>query len=333
MERLKMKIQNKPFTQLLSNGVFKYELLYFNVKVLKDFSEDPRYHISNFDDRQNISIKTEYDSSEEINSGEKIVLDNIGFGYDENDERVIAIFLKQLASLPAEMQQIFNARRNNNDVYLDPTFIESINGIYSKDMSIFEAITYEIQKINEICESNNDGNLFEEDFKDERPELFKLILLPTKKEYTDFIQTFDKMIYDNVNKEFFKSKLDKPWKTIKPAGSKNLIEEWLKKLNVETDNIEIITTSIDDIRKERNIPSHELHKNEYDAIYYKKQTTALIEIYKALKILINILIEHYSLQEYELEKWFIEDNIRTYSKTEIKQEENKNYIFMKDLKN
>ena len=275
-----MKNQNKPFSEMLESGIHKYELLYFNIKILKDFAEDPRYTISNFDDRQNISISTEYDYDEKINDGEKIVIDNIGFGYDEYDERVIGVFLKQLAALPSKMQQIFYARRNNNNVYLDPSYIKSINGSWSSDISVFDGILYEIQEINKICTDNGDEKLFEDDFKIERPELFKLILLPTKKEYEDFIRLFDKMIYDNVNKKFFNTKIELRWKEMK-----------------------------------------------------QKQTEALIKIYTALKLLIKILIKQFNLKDYKLEEWFVENNIRTYSISEIKKEENKNYIFMEDYRN
>lgn len=328
-----MKNQNKPFSEMLESGIHKYELLYFNIKILKDFAEDPRYTISNFDDRQNISISTEYDYDEKINDGEKIVIDNIGFGYDEYDERVIGVFLKQLAALPSKMQQIFYARRNNNNVYLDPSYIKSINGSWSSDISVFDGILYEIQEINKICTDNGDEKLFEDDFKIERPELFKLILLPTKKEYEDFIRLFDKMIYDNVNKKFFNTKIELRWKEMKRNGSNKLIEMWLTNIKVDKCTISKITTPIKDIRTKRNIPSHEIHNNVYDKSYYEKQTEALIKIYTALKLLIKILIKQFNLKDYKLEEWFVENNIRTYSISEIKKEENKNYIFMEDYRN
>lgn len=328
-----MKDQNKPFSSLIESGIHKYELVYFNIKLLKDFAEDPRYHISNFDDRQNISIITEYDYNDKINDGEKIVLDNIGFGYDEYGERVICVFLKQLAALPCEMQQIFYARRNNNDVYLDPSYIKSINGSWSSDISIFDAILYEIREINKICTSNGDEKLFEDEFESERPELFKLILLPTKKEYEDFIRLFDKMIYDNIHKEFFKTKINSSWNKIERTGSKKLIEKWLTYIKIDEDIIDKIITPIGEIRDERNTPSHEIHSNIYDKTYYEKQTEALLKIYKSLKLLIDILIKQFNLEEYSFEKWFIHDNIRTYSINEIKKEENKNYIFMKEYRN
>lgn len=295
---------------------------------MKDFTDDPRYHISNFDERWNISIKTESDDDEKIHPREKIVLDNIGWGYDEYNNRVIAIFLNQLSNLPSQMQLRFYSYLNENDVYLDKSFINSINGIWSNEISIFKAILYEIQKINNICKIIFNDTLFEDEFKQKRPEDFRLILLPTVKEYNNFISSVDKMVYDNVNKEFFKSKLDKNWKTIKRTGSLDLLSEWLTSLNVEKEKIDNINNSIDEVRKERNIVSHEIHDNELKIEFYEKQCVSLLKIYNALKLLIEILIECNDLKENKLDKWFIDDKIRVYSIEEIKQEKYKNYMFL-----
>lgn len=320
--------QNKPFSELLKKGNHPYELFYFDIKVLKDFTDDPRYYISNFDERWNISIKTESDDDEKIHPREKIVLDNIGWGYDEIGTRVIAIFLKQLSNLPSQMQLRFYSYLNETDVYLDKSFINSINAHWSSETSIFKAILYEILEINNICEIIFNDCLFEDTFEEKRPEDFRLILLPTIKEYNNFISSVDKMVYDNVNKEFFKSKLEKNWKTIKRSGSLDLLSEWLTSLNVEQEKIDNIINSIDDVRQERNIVSHEIHDNELKIEFYEKQCISLLKIYHALKLLIEILIECPNLNEYELDKWFIDDKIRTYSLEEIKQEKYKNYKFM-----
>lgn len=320
--------QNKPFSELLKRGIHPYVLFYFDIKVLKDFTDDPRYHISNFDERWNISIKTKPDDDDKIHSREKIVLDDIGWGCDEFDTRVIAIFLKQLSNLHSQMQLRFYSYLNENDVYLDKSFINSINGSWSTEISIFEAILYEIQEINNICNTIFDECLFEDDFKEKRPEDFRLILLPTIKEYNNFISSVDKMVYDNINKEFFKLKLDKNWKTIKRMGSLNLLSDWLTSLGVEKGEIDKIFNLIDDVRQERNIVSHEINENELKTEFYEKQSNSLLKIYNALKLLIEILINFHDLNDYELDEWFIKDKIRTYSIEEIKQEKYKNYKFV-----
>ena len=98
------------------------------------------------------------------------------------------------------MQLRFYSYLNETDVYLDKSFINSINGSWSNETSIFKAILYEIQEINKICEIIFNDCLFEDTFEEKRPEDFRLILLPTIKEYYNFISSVDKMVYDNVSK-------------------------------------------------------------------------------------------------------------------------------------
>ena len=107
-----------------------------------------------------------------------------------------------------------------------------------------------------------------------------------------------------------------------------MLSEWLTLLNVEKEKIEDIINSINDVRQERNIVSHEIHDNELKIEFCEKQCISLLKIYHALKLLIKILIECLDLNEYELDKWFVDDKIRTYSLEEIKQEKYKNYKFM-----
>lgn len=107
------------YSWLLENGRHPYELIYFEAKALNDFIYDPRYQINNFIFKCNISIKESYYDDEKFESKNKIILDNIGFGYDENNMRIIAIFLKNLAQLPIIIQQRFNTYELDNNVYLD----------------------------------------------------------------------------------------------------------------------------------------------------------------------------------------------------------------------
>lgn len=80
--------------------------------------------------------------------------------------------------------------------------------------------------------------LFRNDFTDDRPRGFGLILRPTRRNYGDFIHLLDKMISENINRKFFVgtgltlfSKTPKQDGTVesRPKGSLALLEEWLNK--------------------------------------------------------------------------------------------------------
>lgn len=296
-----------------------YEIIYFNIELLKNIYDNPEYKITNFDYKLNISGNS-YSEDEEI------FIDNIGLGYDiENKRRIIGIFLKYLSILPEKIQQRFKSYQIDSKCVLDPSFIKTtINGEWEENESIFDAILYEIYVINKICNKKQEIELFNKNFhpdinnpstkSNERPAYFKIIILSTKKEYCDFINEFDKLISDNINKKFFEDKIEP--NEYKDSGTINLLKKWLKSINIEENKIEKIIKPLQNIRKERNECSHRIYTNESNIIYNEKQIEKLVEIYKSLKILINVLINHFKL-EYKPKDWFIQDKIRTYSINEF----------------
>ena len=313
----------KPYSKQLKNED-ALKLIYFEAKSLNDFIYDPRYEIINFIHRCNISISNEYYHDDSFEDKNKIVLDNIGFGYDENDERIIGIFLKNLSKLSPQIQQRFKTYEIHKNVYLDSLFINSINGKWSKP-SIFQVINYEIEKINEII--NDDEKLFLNEFKNNSPREFNIIILPTQNEYNSFITTFDKILSDNLNKEFFRGKVELNKKTSKNElhkGTISLLKEWLEKINVNKETITKIINPIKEVRNQRNKPSHSIYTDKYDVNFIVKQNDILLEIYHSLRFLINELKKYYN-STVSLDKWFINNKIVTHTPKDIKIDKNKNY--------
>lgn len=241
--------------------------------------------------------------------------------------RIIAIFLKNLAQLPIIIQQRFNTYELDNNVYLDSTFINSIIGLWSNKTDIFKAIHYEMEKINNICK--NDKKFFRKIFKNNSPPEFNIIILPTKNEYNSFITTFDKLLSDNINKNYFQGKVELIEYTEEKEkihkGTLRLLEEWLENIGVETEIIYKIINPIKDVRKQRNKPSHSIYDDEYNIDFIIKQTEILIVVYHSLKCLIEELIKYYKLNNFCLDSWFVDNEISTHSLDEIKIEDNINY--------
>ena len=315
------------YTWLLEKGEHPYKLIYFEAKLLNDFIYDPRYQINNFIFKCNISIKEPYYNGEEIDSKNKIILDNIGFGYDENNMRIVAIFLKNLTLLPSKIQQRFYTYEITSKIYLDSTFINSINGKWSDKTNIFKAIHYEMEIINKICKK--DKKFFRKIFRNNNPSEFNIIILPTKNEYNSFITTFDKLLSDNINKEYFEGKVELIEYTEENEkihkGTKRLLKEWLGEIGVESEIIDKIVIPIGDVRNQRNKPSHSIYDDEYDINFTKKQTKILIDVYHSLKCLIEELIKYYGIDNSCLDNWFINNEISTHSLDEIKINDNENY--------
>ena len=307
-----------------------YKLVYFEAKVLNDFIYDPRYLINNFIFKCNISIKEEFDNVDDFDNDNKIILDNIGFGYDENNMRIVAVFLKNLSELPYKIQNRFYTYEINNNAFLDSTFVNSINGKWSNKTTIFKAIHYEMEQINKICK--NDKKFFRSTFKINSPKEFNIIILPTKNEYNSFITTFDKLLSDNINKNYFKGKIELIEISNEGKIHKNtirLLKEWLEKIDVDSEIINKIINPINDVRKQRNKPSHSIYDDEYDINFTIKQTNILIDVYYSLKCLIEKLINYYEIETPIFDEWFINDKISLHSLDEIRNKTNENYQMIK----
>lgn len=202
-------------------------------------------------------------------------MDNVGFGFDENNERIFAVLLKELSELHLEMQKIFSVYEVKKKTYVDPSYIKSMNDGEWPDHSLFSAILYQIEQINNLC-SNNDVTLFKSDYKNKTPIEFNiLLLLPTKKEYDSFIKVFDIMLSDNINQKFFEGQIDlieftnEDGTKEKYKGTIALLKEWLGEIGVSQEIIQKSIRIIKKVRSQRSKPSHNIRDNQFNINTFK----------------------------------------------------------------
>jgi hypothetical protein len=131
-----------------------------------------------------------------------------------------------------------------------------------------------------MCKLIGKPSLFKNDFKEKRPEDFKIFLKPTLKNYNEFIHILDKMLSENINKKFFKGEVDFDEEItrrdgkieVRPKASIRIFEEWLRsKFRTDEDFYREIFDPIKDIRKQRQSPAHKISEDEYDKAYHQKQ--------------------------------------------------------------
>lgn len=317
------------YTQQLSNGECPYKLLYFEVDLLRNIIDNPRYIISNNSFKYNISITEEYDNDETLDEKYKFILDNVGLGFDENIKRIFAVLLKELSELHPEMQKRFNVYEVKKKTYVDPSYIKSMNEGEWPDPSVFSAILYQIEQINNLC-CNNEIKLFKSNYKKKPPIEFNILVLSTKKEYDNFIKIFDIMLSDNLNKKFFEGKLDlieftnEDGTKKKEKGTISLFKEWLAEIGVSQDTIKKTIKIINKVRSERSKPSHNIRDNEFDIEYLQKQNKIVVEVYNTFRLLIDELSEINQIKV-KHPKWYVENRIGMQSIEEIKNKDNKNY--------
>ena len=317
------------YTRKLTNGECSYKLVYFEADLLRNIIDDSRYVICNNSFKYNISITEEYDNDETLDEKFKFILDNVGLGFDENNERIFAVLLKELSELHPEMQKRFSVYEVKKKTYIDPSYIKSMNDGEWPDPSLFSAILYQIEQINNLC-SNNDVTLFKSDYKNKPPIEFNILVLPTKKEYDNFIKVFDIMLSDNINQKFFEGQIDlieftnKDGTKEKYKGTIALLKEWLGEIGVSQEIIQKSIKIIKKVRSQRSKPSHNIRENEFNIKYIQNQNNIILEVYNAFRLLIDEISQ---IKELKIKhsRWYVENRIAVQSLEEIKNKDNENY--------
>ena len=293
----------KPYTLELALGTGQLEFRAFDLSVLEVYRNDPRYHYTNDDIHGRISISDENLESQDVSDKDKILLNTFGFAYDENFNRAVAVFCIYLNMLSPEHQQVWKSKELTGNYKLHPDYYRAcIQGIPGERMSICSAIIEEIQIINRMCEIMVRPHLFREDFQKGRPRNFSFLVRPTLDEYNSFVHTLDKMMSDNINKEFFmdevsdeiEEKRDDRKIVVIPKGTIKMLSEWLDcnfRL-IEQKLINELIATFKEVRKQRQKPAHALKPNEFDQKYFHSQRKLVIKAYNAIRIIRLIFAIH-----------------------------------------
>lgn len=165
--------------------------------------------------------------------------------------------------------------------------------------------------------------LFRKSFENEnRPKEFTFFFTPTLKNYNDFILLLDKMISENLNKDFFEGKVDFfEFKKLenglvekRSKGTLQLFEEWLTSVfKVKGDGtVSELFKPLRKIRKERQSPAHRINENQYDRQLIEKQKIIMDDIYSVFRNLRNIFHQHPKARNFEIPDWLENGKIKTF---------------------
>ncbi len=298
----KRDVSNMPiYSKKLALCEPQLKVFYFDINVLERYNLDPRYELyfSNYYGR--ISYVGDENGNSDLGENDQIYLKTFGLGYNSKGERVIGVFLRYLGRLSDAHQaywysyEIDHAKCKMVKEYYENT----IEGKWTGAYSIYHAFTCELNTLNELSLSAFGLPLFNTVFDEDS---LTFSFLPTSKNYYDFVLKLDKMISDNLNRDFFKSfgmelftyteKDGIVEKTNK--GTIQLFEEWLLKHyhTRDSDEIKNIFKSFRKIRKERQTPAHKTIDNVFSNEYAQKQDVLMREAYLSMSSLRKIFQQH-----------------------------------------
>lgn len=282
-----------PYTSLMQKGKEQFDIIYFDIEVLERYINNPKFLIMDGGYRGSIYMRDEYYDEEDSE-----YIKDYGMAYIEGEElvRSVAVFLIDLASLSPKIQMLWKAFELNNQkaCKVDSGFVKNlIYGEWVTDYWIFHAIIDEMMVINKQCEVMGINPLFSKTYGthfSEMPEGYRNILLPTMKNYYDFVLVMEKMFVHNISIKAFQKDgflikgIERKDDNGNLKGSLVMFSEWMNK-NIKTSiNFdEVIIKPLRNIRKIRQIPAHELTDNRYDIGVYKKQNELVTETYKAIR--------------------------------------------------
>jgi hypothetical protein len=296
--------EGRPFHLQLALGAAWLEFRTFDLSVLEQYRNDPRYYYQASDTHGSISVRDEHYLGQNMKESDKVLLEHFGFAYDDSMNRGVAAFLTDLRKLSPEHQRIWEARRLSGKYKLHPIFWKTqVEGIWVTESVVTDAILWEMNRINEYCEKMGRPTLFRQSFwQSDKPRNFCFLIRPTAKEFAEFCQTLDKMMSENINRDFFQGDIpqDKEIKRgdgkieVVKKGTVTLLEEWLSK-NWKPAHKEDFLEALSifkEIRKLRNPQAHTFVNDTFDQKYLAEQRTLLQKTHKVVYLLRNIFALH-----------------------------------------
>lgn len=293
----------QPFTLRLALGEPQLSFENFDLAVLETYRNDPRYHYRTNDIGGSLWIHDEHYESDSVPEADKALLEHFGFSYNENLERAVAGFLRDLSRLTPEHQRIWQARIVKGRYFLHPDYGRSVAGEWPEKLNLFDAFLMELEVTNGMCQKMGKSHLFRDaPAPSDRPREFAFLLRPTVKEFQGFVSLLDKLLSESLNRDFFKGDLELTEDIersdgkveVRQKGTIALLGVWVrKKVRLKDPKpFDAAVATIKEVRKLRQRPAHALDDNRFDRELFKEQRELMVRAYGAVRVLRLLFANH-----------------------------------------
>jgi hypothetical protein len=318
----------EPYKLCLALGEPQLAHRSFDLSVLENYRNDPRYHYENNDINGSISVRDRASGSHGMEERDEIFLQTFGFSYDDDMNRAVAVYLRYLADLSSDHQQVWKAKELQGKYLLHPDYYRSsIIGDWGERIPIFDALLAELRIINQMATAMGHPPLFRDDYGEHgvrKPQKFSFLIRPTLEEFNAFVLLLDKMLSDNINKAFFRAEVADETHVergdgkveVRQKGSLQIIDEWVRKFFRPDDwqPWQQAIAALRDVRKRRQKPAHAVDENVFDQQYFKEQRDLIIRAYEAVRT-IRLMFENHpkvAKAAIEIPEWLRDALIWTY---------------------
>jgi hypothetical protein len=314
-----------PYTRRLAVAEAQLTPIFFELNVLERYFRDPRYSCRFLDRAGSISVHDEHYLSGQMAERDKVLLQSFGIGYDEKRNRVVVVYLRYLADLSSEHQQVWKAHEVGGRCTMNSDYARSsIHGMFPEYYSVYEAFIQEQLEINNLSQLIGKPPLFRSTFEGrKRPVDFLPMLRPALRNFQEFALTLDKMLSDNLNRDFFRGDIPLEDKVtagdgsveVRQLGTITLLERWLNAKYRDRDGEEIgneVVEPLREVRKARQPTAHSLSQDAYDSSLPNAQDALLAAALRSLQKLRLIFSSHRNAREYTAPDWLDGDKIVFY---------------------
>ena len=294
-------------------GAPQLDFRVFDLRLLEWYRNDPHYRYE-VDDIQGVIERVRPVSSGTSIWNDKLEFVEFGFAYDESLNRGIAIFLRYLHDKSLDEQRLLAQHQVSGNFDLHPDYHRSnILGDFPDRISIYDAFLEERLHINEMSGLIGRKPFYRTQTKAyDRPMGFGILIRPTTKEYHDFALLVDKLLNDDIDKEFFKDDVPKNEQVTKsdgsamaiPIGTITMLQNWLAKKfrTADPNDVPDMLMKMRSIRKERQSPARKLEDNSFDQLLLKRQREIIVSAFSVVRTFRMILENHPKVRNYAVSR-------------------------------
>jgi hypothetical protein len=318
------ELNSSPYTKELALGEAHVLPKYFEIDVLERYFSDPRYVFELKDYSGTIGVHSNFHETSLLKEKDEVFIKSFGLGYDKNKKRTIVVFLRYLSDLPPDHQQFWSTKEIKEECKMAEEYFQNmIAGAWTFSHSIFSAFIEEQRVLNKMAIAITGKKLFLNTFEEEkRPKEFTFFLMPTIFNYENFVLLLDKMLSENINRNFFSDDVElTELKSINAnlverinKGSLRLLEEWLRLKYPHPDDT-LYNELVGPLKKIRNLrqsPAHKIQSNHYDDTLFSRQVDLMKESFYALHKLRVIFGSHPWAKGIEVANWLKEGKIKMF---------------------
>lgn len=307
--------EGRPYTLELALGYPVLGYHCFELSILESYRNDPRYYYV-FDIDGMISVANEHYEQPSMDKKDRVLLQTFGLALAKEKYWAIVVFRRYLSMLSPEHQQMWKAKQeaDNFDLFQPHwEYWRMSMGEWPEKMSLFQAFLLEMEQANILAETIGRPPLFRTSYHDQRPRDFGYLIRPTVRELANFAGVLDKMLSDNINRDFFQNEVPYEDETtdskgriiVTQRGTLRILEEWIKaKVRLRNEDsqqlVDQAIATFKRIRKTRNPQAHKISPDAYDIELFKEQIKLMRDAYRTMVTLRQILKMHPTAQDYRV---------------------------------